>query len=201
LPRQVPLARHTSSVVHGFSSLHAAPTRMGFAGHMAEVPSHVAAFSHWFCGSRHTKSLGRNRSDGQSAEVPVQVSSTSHGPAASRHTVPAPKNVSGHSMEVPVQTASSSHSPRACRHGAPALAGTSSQSPVVGLQTRSAHELPLGGHVFTGPGSQVPAAVQVPLSMQRLPLSQGSPALISTTQKPWVPHTAAKHWSTGTSAH
>jgi hypothetical protein len=69
------------------------------------------------------------------------------------------------------------------------------------LQTGSAQGFSLGGQVFTGPGSQVPAAVQVPLSVQGLPSSQETPSVTSTTQKPPAPHTAAKHSSTGTSVH
>jgi hypothetical protein len=61
--------------------------------------------------------------------------------------------------------------------------------------------LSLGWQVLSGPGLQVPVAVQVSFSVQGLPSSQEAPAVTLTTQKPSDPHTAAKHWSTGTSSH
>ena len=60
VPAQVPLARHTSFVVHGLPSLHVWPVLMGFGGHVAELPVQVACVSHWVGVGPHTKVAGLN---------------------------------------------------------------------------------------------------------------------------------------------
>jgi hypothetical protein len=73
------------------------------AGHGADEPEHVSAWSQMPAAERQTNVDGWNASAGQFALEPVHVSTTSHGPADARHWVNAGLNwFAGHTPVVPL---------------------------------------------------------------------------------------------------